>query len=42
MIYMDESSVCKAAIHAGALVSDVGGEIMVIIANGEDTYDSAF
>jgi len=35
MIYVDESSVCKAAVHSGFLDDKVGGEFLVIIANGE-------
>lgn len=42
MIYNDESSVCKSAIHAGFLVNDKGGELIVVIANGEEKYDSSF
>jgi len=29
--------VCKAAIHSGAL-TDNGGDVIVVIANGEDEY----
>lgn len=42
MIYTDKSSVCKAAIHAGFLDNDKGGEFILIIANGEEKYDSSF
>lgn len=42
MIYNDESSICKAAIHAGFLISDKGGEFLLTIANGEQKYDSSF
>jgi len=42
MIYSDESSICKAAIHAGFLVSDHGGEFVLVIANGEEKYDSSY
>lgn len=42
MIYNDESSICKAAIHAGFLISEKGGEFILTIANGEDKYDSSF
>lgn len=42
MIYNDESSICKAAIHAGFLVNEHGGEFILVISNGEDRYDSSF
>lgn len=42
MIYNDESSICKAAIHAGFLIAADGGEFIVVIANGEEKYESAF
>jgi hypothetical protein len=42
MIYNDESSICKAAIHSGFLVSEKGGEFILVIANGEEKYDSSF
>jgi len=35
MIYVDESNVCKAAVHSGFLDDTEGGEVMIIIANGE-------
>jgi hypothetical protein len=41
MIYSDESSVCKSAIHGGKLDNETGGEFIITIANGETTYDSA-
>jgi len=41
MIYVDESSVCKAAVHSGFLDDKEGGEFMLIIANGEQEYESS-
>lgn len=41
MIYVDESAVCKAAVHAGFLNDAEGGEFMFVIANGEQEYESA-
>jgi hypothetical protein len=42
MIYNDESAICKAAVHAGYVVSEKGGELIVVIANGEEKYESSF
>lgn len=42
MIYADESSICKSAIHAGYLDDAKGGEFIIIIANGDDSYDSSY
>jgi hypothetical protein len=41
MIYTDDSSICKAAIHAGFIDNKRGGEFFVVIANGEDRYRSS-
>jgi len=41
MIYVDESNVCKAAVHAGFLTDADGGEFLLIIANGEEKYESS-
>jgi hypothetical protein len=41
MIYNDESSVCKAAVHSGLLVDDGEHEALLEVANGEDLYESA-
>lgn len=41
MIYVDESSVCKSAVHSGFLDDKEGGEFMLIIANGEQEYESS-
>jgi len=38
MIYVDESSVCKSAVHSGFLEDKTGGEFLFIIANGEQSY----
>jgi hypothetical protein len=42
MIYTDDSSICKSAIHSGFLLNDKGGEVLMIIANGEDFYQSSY
>lgn len=42
LIYSDDSSVCKAAIHAGFIKNEEGGEFLMEIANGLDKYESAF
>jgi hypothetical protein len=42
MIYSDESSICKAAIHAGKITDEAGGEFEFVIANGETKYESSF
>lgn len=41
MIYVDSSSVCKSAVHSGFLNDNEGGEFMLIIANGEQQYESS-
>lgn len=33
---------CKSAIHAGFLDDEIGGEFIVVIANGEEKYVSGF
>jgi hypothetical protein len=38
MVYMDESNVCRAAVHAGLLDDQNGGKFEMIIANGLDFY----
>jgi len=40
MIYVDESAVCRAAVHSGFLNDAEGGEFVYIIANGESGYES--
>jgi len=42
MIYADEGSVCKSAIHAGFLIDKEGGEFIYVVANGEEKYESSF
>ena len=40
--YTDDSSVCKAAVHAGVIKDDNGGDMILIIANGEESYQSSY
>ncbi len=40
-VYTDDSSVCTAAVHAGAITVDGGGEVTIEIAPGEDSYESS-
>ena len=40
-IYTDDSSICTAAVHAGAITVDDGGEVTIEIAPGEDSYDAS-
>lgn len=42
LIYSDDSSICKSAIHAGFIKNEEGGEFLVEIANGVEKYDSSF
>lgn len=42
LIYSDDSSVCKSAIHAGFIKNVDGGEFILEIANGLDKYESSF
>jgi len=42
MIYDMKSNVCKAAVHAGLVTNDKPGEVIMIIANGEEKYHSSF
>ena len=42
LIYSDDSSVCKAAIHAGFVKDAEGGEFLVEITNGLAKYESSF
>jgi len=41
MIYVDESAVCKSAVHAGFLDDGEGGEFIYVVANGEKEYESS-
>jgi LCCL domain-containing protein len=38
-VYTDDSSVCTAAVHAGAITIDEGGEVRIEIRPGEDSYE---
>lgn len=40
--YTDDSSVCKAAVHSGVIKDDNGGDLILIIANGEESYQSSY
>lgn len=40
--YTDDSSLCKAAIHSGKLKDESGGDVILIIGNGEDSYQSSY
>lgn len=42
MIYEETSNVCKAAIHDGKIPMDESGEFVLVIANGEDKYESSY
>ena len=37
-IYTDDSSVCNAAVHAGAISHSEGGWVTVVIADGQEAY----
>jgi hypothetical protein len=38
-VYTDDSSICTAAVHAGAITLDEGGEVTIEITAGEDSYE---
>jgi hypothetical protein len=38
-VYTDDSSVCTAAVHAGAITVEDGGEVTIEITAGEDSYE---
>ena len=40
-VYSDDSAVCMAAIHAGAISLEMGGTVLVTIADGLDSYASS-
>jgi len=40
MIYLADSFVCKSAIHSGFIEDEEGGEVIIMIANGENEYAS--
>ncbi|CAH1238319.1 CRISPLD1 [Branchiostoma lanceolatum] len=39
-IYTDDSSICRAAIHAG-MIGDSGGEVTVYMLGGQDSYEGS-
>ncbi|XP_066301432.1 uncharacterized protein [Branchiostoma lanceolatum] len=39
-IYTDDSSICRAAIHAG-MIGDSGGEVTVYMLDGQDSYEGS-
>jgi hypothetical protein len=39
--YTDDSSVCTAAVHAGAISREVGGSVRIAIRRGQDAYASS-
>jgi len=40
-VYTDDSSVCTAAVHAGAITIEDGGEVTIEIRPGEDEYEGS-
>ena len=38
-VYTDDSSICTAAVHAGAITVEDGGEVTIEITAGEDSYE---
>lgn len=40
-VYTDDSSICKAAIHASQIAPETGGKIEVVIETGRDSYESS-
>lgn len=38
-VYTDDSSICTAAVHVGAITLDEGGEVTIEITAGEDSYE---
>jgi hypothetical protein len=40
-VYTDDSSVCTAAVHAGAITVEEGGTVVVEIRPGEDEYEAS-
>ena len=38
-VYTDDSSICTAAVHVGAITIDDGGEVTIEITAGEDSYE---
>jgi hypothetical protein len=40
-VYTTDSSVCTAAVHAGLITFDEGGDVVIEIRPGEDEYESS-
>jgi hypothetical protein len=40
-VYTDDSSVCTAAVHAGAITVEEGGTVLIEIRPGEDEYEAS-
>jgi hypothetical protein len=40
-VYTDDSSICSAAVHAGAITLEEGGEVTIEMAPGEDAYEAS-
>lgn len=40
-VYTDDSSVCTAGVHAGAITVEDGGDVTIEIAPGEESYDAS-
>ena len=40
-IFTDDSSVCTAAVHAGVITVDEGGEVTIEMAPGEESYEAS-
>ena len=38
-VYTDDSSVCTAAVHAGLIVQNTGGTVVIEIRSGRESYD---
>ena len=39
-VYTDDSSICTAGVHAGAITVEEGGEVTIEMRPGEDSYES--
>lgn len=37
-VYTDDSSICTAAVHAGAITLEEGGEVVIEMRAGETSY----
>lgn len=40
-VYTDDSSICTAAVHAGLIGFDDGGQVVIEIRPGEESYESS-